>query len=473
MARFPHAGDREDEAGVAVADRAVVVRVVADRSAEVEEADLGLGDRAFREQLPRRREQLVGQLGHELVLPVVVVALGLAVVEVGLHLGVGHRPDQVDDRVGDRPEGCERCVRVLGGTAEADDHGADLAAVPRLGDERGRRGVQHQHPDAELPGRLGGDRAVRAEDVVGPVERPQDQPAVDDRPDLVQPERERGDHAEVGTGPADRPEQVGGLVPARAPDPAVGGDDLDLEEVVHRPPEPSAQVAHAAAERQPRHPDLRDEPQRRRESVDLGLAVDVPQHAARLHRRRPGDRVDVDPAQRGHVEGESAVGERGAGDVVASAPDESARACSRAASTAATTSAVPVGRTTRAGVLAIIPFQSRVASPKPSSPGRSSAPRRRARSRPRRGGGVLGRWWGGDIGASPRGGGSDLDDARNTGHRAASGGMCRSRRAARGWFCAAPLTRARARRRRPWPPRGRTRRPWRRCWRGAGRRSSR
>ena len=59
---------------------------------------------------------------------------------------------------------------------------------------------------------------------------------------------------------------------------------------------------------------------------------------------------------------------------------ESGSPVSRANWTAATTSAVPVGRTTSAGVLSIIPFHGRVAAANPSSLGRSTGPRRRARS---------------------------------------------------------------------------------------------
>jgi hypothetical protein len=63
----------------------------------------------------------------------------------------------------------------------------------------------------------------------------------------------------------------------RAADPAVGGDDLDFEQVVDGPPEPAGQVAQPTAERQPRHADLGDEAQRRRQSVELRLAVHVAQ----------------------------------------------------------------------------------------------------------------------------------------------------------------------------------------------------
>ena len=121
------------------------------------------------------------------------------------------------------------------------------------------------------------DLAVGAQDLLGALERPGDQPAVDGRADLVQRKGERRDHAEVGARAADRPEQVGVLVAAGGADLAVGGDDLDREQVVDRPAEAARQIAEAAAERQARDADLREEAQRRGEAVALRGVVDVPE----------------------------------------------------------------------------------------------------------------------------------------------------------------------------------------------------
>ncbi|MGH9183784.1 MAG: hypothetical protein ACRDZ9_08290 [Acidimicrobiales bacterium] len=65
------------------------------------------------------------------------------------------------------------------------------------------------------------------EDLVGPIEGPGDQPAVDGRAELVEAEREPGDDAEVAATAAKRPEQVGVLVAVGGADLAVGGDHLD------------------------------------------------------------------------------------------------------------------------------------------------------------------------------------------------------------------------------------------------------
>jgi hypothetical protein len=210
------------------------------------------------------REQVVAQLGEVLGLPVVGDALRLGFVEVGLHLDVGLLAKQVHDPFAERAERRDGLVDAVEVAAVADGHRADLLAVPLRGHERRRRSVEQKEPDGELAGRFGGDCPVGAQDLVGALERPGDQPAVDGRADLVQAERKRCDDAEVGAGAPPSPEQVGVLVAAGAPHAALGGHQLDLEQVVDRPPEPARQIAKAASERQAGDADLGDEAQRRR-----------------------------------------------------------------------------------------------------------------------------------------------------------------------------------------------------------------
>ena len=170
-------------------------------------------------------------------------------------------------------------------------------------------------------------------------------PPYDGRADLVQPERERGDDAEVRAGAADAPEQVGALVAARAADAPVRRHDLDLEEVVDRPAEAAGEVAQPAAERQPGDADLRDEAERRGEAVRA---------ASRGRRPEPAAGPDVWPCRAAG----STVDARAAATCRASArarrapcrrccgrrPDRRRRGrASRAKSTAAATSAAPVG----------------------------------------------------------------------------------------------------------------------------------
>ena len=137
----------------------------------------------------------------------------------------------------------------------------------------------------------------------------------------MQAERERRDDAEVGAGATDRPEEIRVLGLAGAANRAVGRHDLDLEQVVDRPPEAAGQIAETAAQSQSGDPHLGDEPERRREAVELGLAIHVAEKAPGLGCR--GSRLGVDDhaAEPGHVECQTGVGECGAADVVAAAAD--------------------------------------------------------------------------------------------------------------------------------------------------------
>jgi hypothetical protein len=93
----------------------------------------------------------------------------------------------------------------------------------------------------------------------------------------VQLQHEARDDAQVGSGAAHRPEEVVVLVAAGPAHLAVGRDDLDLDQVVDRPAEAPCEVAEAAPERQAGHAHLRYEAQRRGQTVELRLAVYVPQ----------------------------------------------------------------------------------------------------------------------------------------------------------------------------------------------------
>ena len=64
---------------------------------------------------------------------------------------------------------------------------------------------------------------------------------------------------------------------------------------------------------------LRDHLRRRREAVDLGLAVELAPGHACLSARRAGGAVDADPLHRGDIDHQPAVRHRAAGRVVAAA----------------------------------------------------------------------------------------------------------------------------------------------------------
>jgi hypothetical protein len=137
----------------------------------------------------------------------------------------------------------------------------------------------------------------------------------------MEAERESGDDPEVAAPTPERPEEVGVLLTVGEADPAVGGDDLDLLQVVHRPSEATGQVAEPAAEREAGEARLGHESEHRRQPMLLGGLVDVLQQTPRPDVRNPGIGVDRHVAHAGHVERQAALGDRGSGDVVASPLD--------------------------------------------------------------------------------------------------------------------------------------------------------
>ena len=118
-------------------------------------------------------------------------------------------------------------------------------------------------------GALGRNSRYDREDLGARLDRPERR-AADHGADLVQPEQERGDDAEVAAAAADRPVEVGVLVGARAHALAAGEHELGLEQVVDRQAALAGQVAEAAAERQAADAGRRDDPARRREAVLVG-----------------------------------------------------------------------------------------------------------------------------------------------------------------------------------------------------------
>src|SRR6266508_1434101 len=200
-------------------------------------------------------------------------------------------------------------------------HAGDGLAVPLLGNERGRRCQPDDDGSGEFAWRRFGEIPVGLQHIAGPIGAPGDQPAGDGRADLMQAEREPGDDPEVAATASDRPEQVLVVRPAGRADLSVCGDDFDLLQVVDRPAEPASQVAKSAAERQAGHSSLGHEAEHRRQPVLLRGLVDVLEQAPRPNVRKPGIGVNRDVAHAGHVPHQSVPGDRGSGDVVASAHD--------------------------------------------------------------------------------------------------------------------------------------------------------
>ena len=123
----------------------------------------------------------------------------------------------------------------------------------------------------------------------------------------LEPELERGRDAEVPTGPAQTPEQLG-LVGLGRPDEAtLGGDELDGSQVVDREPEVALQAAHSPTERQPGDAGVADDTGWADESVRLGGDVELAEECPAIRPGDPRPRIGLHAAHRRHVDEEAAV----------------------------------------------------------------------------------------------------------------------------------------------------------------------
>ena len=127
---------------------------------------------------------------------------------------------------------------------------------------------------------------------------------------------EGGDHAEVASPAAQRPEQVGVVGLAGDHELAVGGDDVGRDQAVAGHAVGAPKPALATAERQPGDPGRRHDPTGRGEAEELGLAIEIPPGRPAAGTGGARRRVDPHPAHRRQVDHEPAVAGPEAGHVV-------------------------------------------------------------------------------------------------------------------------------------------------------------
>jgi hypothetical protein len=135
----------------------------------------------------------------------------------------------------------------------------------------------------------------------------------------VQREPERADDAEVPAAAPQGPEQVGVIVGRYPDDVALGGDDLGLDEIVDGEPVLAHEPADAAAQAEAPNPGVAHDAAGGRQTVCLGLVVDVAPQGTALDEGRALDRIDRDGAHRRQVDHDPAVAHCGTGDAVTSA----------------------------------------------------------------------------------------------------------------------------------------------------------
>jgi hypothetical protein len=104
--------------------------------------------------------------------------------------------------------------------------------------------------------------------------------------------------AEVWTGTAQRPEQVGVLVVAGADQPAIRRDNLSGAQVVDGEAVLALQPPHAAAQGQPADAGMGHNANRTDESVLLRSAIELTEETAAVHASRASGRVNAYAAKR-------------------------------------------------------------------------------------------------------------------------------------------------------------------------------
>jgi hypothetical protein len=163
--------------------------------------------------------------------------------------------------------------------------------------------------------------AIEAEHVFGRREGIQHHAAQDGRPDRVQPELERGDHAEVAAAAPDGPEQVRVFAFACRQELALGGNDVGGQKVVTGKPVRAQEPAQTAAERQAGHAGMGNRAPGGRQPERLRFLIERAPQQARFGARRPPGRVHPNPLHRRQIDHQAAVTHGVSGDVVPAATD--------------------------------------------------------------------------------------------------------------------------------------------------------
>ena len=175
----------------------------------------------------------------------------------------------------------------------------------------------------------------------------------------MQAELELGHDAEVAAASAQAPEEVGVLGLARLDELAVGGHQVDGQQLVDREPVLAHDPADAAAEREPGDPGVGDDPAGRREPERLRLAVELaPEHAGLGPRRRASGSTWMPFISQRSITIPPSQTER-PGKLWPPPRTATRRPVARANRTAAMTSATPAQRAISAGRRSIDPFQTR------------------------------------------------------------------------------------------------------------------
>ena len=193
-----------------------------------------------------------------------------------------------------------------------------------LPDQLRRHGRQRRRPALhddrhELVGAVRDPVAMESQHLAGVLHRPEDRAGHDVRSQLVEPELELGDDAEVAPATPHAPEQVGVLVLARRQHLPVGGDDVDGLQLIDREAVLAHDPADPTAERQAGHAGVGDDPGRHGEPESLGLAIELAEQHAGLRPHGPLLGVDPHAFHRAEVDQQPVIAHRQSGEAVPAA----------------------------------------------------------------------------------------------------------------------------------------------------------
>ena len=241
-------------------------------------------------------DHLVGEVGQPVRLPVVVPPVRRAAVEHRLQRDV-RRPGAPARRSACRSRAAARSPARprRGRRPRRAPAPSDRRAVLLRRQERHRRGHACGEGDAELVGRLGSEVAQEAQDLRAPraAARRSARRAPSARPGAARYSKRGGD-AEVAAAAAQPPEQLRLGLGVDVHPLAVGGHEVDGEQVVDGQAVLAHEVPEPAAERQPADAGVADDPAGGGEPELLGGAVELaPEDAAGRARgaRRRVDRI--------------------------------------------------------------------------------------------------------------------------------------------------------------------------------------
>jgi hypothetical protein len=224
------------------------------------------------------------------------------------------------NRAAEPLQGRQRPFAVLDRARVTGSHGHHVLA-DELGWDDGQRRRPPLHDDRhQLVGAVRDPVAVEAKHLGCVLHGPEHGAGHDLRADRMQSELEVGHDAEVPTAAAHAPEQIRVLVLAGLHELAVGGDDVDGDEVVDAEPVLAHDPADATAESQPGDAGVGDDAGGDGQPEGLRLTIELAEQHSGLGARPSRFGVDPSALHGPEVDEQAVVAHRQPGEAVTTAP---------------------------------------------------------------------------------------------------------------------------------------------------------